>query len=157
MTYKIDATWHKPMYLKDGQKENLIYACSQIDSVPNVPGVYVFGRTYGKKITPFYIGRGLKLRNRLEQQLNSVELMMSIMNADKGKRFIIFCTVNLKRGQKPLPIIQTLEAALISHALAEGHELFNEQGTKFKQHTIQFTGSRMSEALAPRFMRIRIR
>lgn len=157
MPYKISADWHKPIYLSDGQKSNLIYTCASIEDVPDSPGVYVFGREYGKSICPLYIGRGLRLRKRLEQQLQSVKLMMGIKNAEKGKRFLLYCTVKLKRGQKPMPVLQTLESALISHALAEGHDLFNEQGTKFKQHTIEFTGNRVSEAVAPRLMLIRAR
>lgn len=156
MPYNISATWHKPIYLQDGRLNNLIYSCN-LDSVPKEPGVYVFGREYGNIVIPVYIGRALKLRVRLEQQLQFVKLMMGIQKAEKGRRFILFCTVNLKRNQKPMPILQTLEAALISHALAEGHELLNDKGTKFKQHTIKFTGNRKSEAIAPRFMRVRSR
>lgn len=157
MPYQITADWHKPIYLSDGHQENLIYSCNQLGMVPSEPGVYIFCREHGKSISPLYIGRGLKLRNRLEQQLQSVKLMMSIQKAEKGKRFILYCTIKLKRGQRSMPILQTLESALIAHALAEGHQLFNEQGTKFKQHTIQFTGNRISEALAPRLMLVRAR
>ena len=41
MTYKIRANWHKPMYLRDGYAENLIYMCEKLEDVPNSPGVSI--------------------------------------------------------------------------------------------------------------------
>jgi hypothetical protein len=33
MSYQIDATWHKPIYLKDGKAQALIYYSSEIDTI----------------------------------------------------------------------------------------------------------------------------
>jgi len=156
MSLNIDATWYKPLVLKDGNADNLIYSCPKFDSVPEAAGVYIFGREYGDAIFPLYIGRSTNLRLRLEQHLeHSVRLMNNIQKAPAGTRFFLFCTVSLKRGQKEESVLQTLESALISHALAEGHQLLNEQGTRRPNHTIRFKGNRTSEAIAPRFMRVR--
>jgi len=73
---KIDLKWERPFQLKDGSRLNLIYSCNALDRVVSKPGLYIFARRYGKTVAPLYIGQALKLRNRIEQQLNNVKPMM---------------------------------------------------------------------------------
>jgi len=87
---------------------------------------------------------------------NSVRLMKGILESQIGRRFLIYCVPQLKRGQRAVRVIGILEQALISHALSEDFELLQKQGTKTPNHTIRFLGNRTSEDLAPRRMRVAI-
>jgi hypothetical protein len=155
MPLNIDARWHSPVELTDGTADGLIYSCPSIDTIPKEPGVYVFGRFHGEKVTPFYVGRTKNLRTRIEQHLKAVPLMRRIETASTGQRFLLYCTISLKRGQKIKRVLEVLEGALIAYSLGRGFELFQKQGTRRPAHAIRFSGNRTSEALAPRSMRLR--
>jgi hypothetical protein len=154
MPLNIHAKWNQPVVLTLGGA-GAIYSCPDIGNVPDTAGVYVFYRQFGDNVIPLYIGMAANIRGRLEQYLNSVRLMVAIVNALAGGRYFMCCEVEFRRGQDRRKVLKTLESALIAHALAEGHELLNKQGIKRPNHTIQFTGNRASESLAPRFMRMR--
>jgi hypothetical protein len=161
MSLNIEAMWSRPIRLRL-VNSGAIYECPELESIPPEPGVYVFGREHGECAAPLYIGKALKLRRRIEQQLNSVRLMTGIRDAQTGGRFVIYCTPLLKRGQRAVRVISILEQALIAHALSEDFELLQKQGTKTPNHTIRFQGNRVSrfqgnrvsEDLAPRRMRV---
>jgi len=151
---KIEAHWHHPLALREDP--GAIYLCRGLKSVPETPGVYVFGRVHGDKAKPLYIGRTTNLQKRLSQHLeSSTRLMVKVRDAPKGVRFFMSCEIKPKRGHQLEKVLRTLEEALIAHALAEGHQLFNKQGVLRPNHTIEFTGNRTSESIAPRYMRVR--
>ena len=152
MTLHIEAKWSKPVSLTLSNEVREIYTCADFESVPTNPGVYIFARRHGRAVTPLYVGQSGNLRKRLCQHLKSVPLMKSIHAAPTGSRIFIFCEPILRNGQQLPRVLDTLEDALIDHALAEGYALFNVQGTKRPAHTIDFSGNRTSEALAPRTM-----
>lgn len=152
MTLHIDAQWAQPVSLVLSSAVGTIYSCPDIKSVSDEAGVYVFARTHGKTVTPLYIGQSGNLRKRLGQHLNSVALMDSMRAAPGSARVFLYCEPTIRKGQKIASVLDTLEDALIDHALAEGYALFNVQGTKRPTHTIKFSGNRTSEAIAPRTM-----
>lgn len=153
MPLNIDARWSQPIDLRLA-KAGAIYECEKLQEIPSEAGIYIFGRCHGESRTPLYIGKALNLRRRIEQQLNSVRLMTGIKEAQNGSRFLIYCVPQIKRGQRVAQVVKLLEDALIAHALAFDHELLQKQGTKRPNHTIKFSGNRVSEALAPRHMRV---
>jgi hypothetical protein len=150
----IDAAWSKPIKLSEA-RSGASYVCPNLAHLPEEPAVYIFGRQHGNSIAPLYIGKALNLRQRLEQQFDSVKLMSRLKSAGNGSRFLIYCEPTLKRGQKAAKVIKVMEDALIAHALAEGHELRQKQGTLRPNHTIKFAGNRTSEAIAGRLVRLR--
>jgi len=152
MTLHIEAQWSQPVALTLSNEVREIYTCNDIESVSTNAGVYIFARRHGNAVTPLYVGQSGNLRKRLCQHLNSVALMNSIRAAPTGSRIFIFCEPVLRKGQQLPRVLDTLENALIDHALAEGFALLNVQGTKRPAHTIEFSGNRTSEALAPRTM-----
>lgn len=152
MTLHIEARWAQPVALTLSSEVREIYSCADIEEVPTSAGVYIFARRHGQAVTPLYVGQSGNLRHRLYQHLDSVALMNSIRAAPIGARIFIFCTPILRKGQQLPRVLDTLEDALIDHALAEGHALLNIQGTRRPTHTIEFSGNRTSEALAPRTM-----
>ncbi len=154
MPLNIDATWGKPIELSESYS-GTAYICPELTLLPEEAGVYVFGRRFGNSVTPIYIGKALNIRQRIAQQFDSVRLMSSLKDAANGSRFLIYCVPQLKRGQKVRNVIKVMEDALIAHALAEGHELRQKQGTLRPNHTIGFSGNRTSEAIADRFIRLR--
>jgi hypothetical protein len=153
MSLNIEAVWSRPLELKL-VNSGAIYRCGEIESIPYEPGCYIFGRAYDDYAAPLYIGKALMLRRRIEQQLDSVRLMTGIREAQKGGRFVIYCTPLLKRGQRAVKVISILEQALIAHAMSEDFELLQKQGTKTPNHTISFQGNHTSLELAPKNMRV---
>jgi hypothetical protein len=150
----IEATWNQPIEIFEA-KSGAIYACPELSLIPEEPAVYVFGRQHGNNVEPLYIGKALNLRQRMKQQFDSVRLMSSLKEGGNGIRFLIYCIPALKRGQPARKVIKVLEDSLIAHALSEGHELLQKQGTLRPNHTIRFSGNRTSEAIAGRLIRLR--
>jgi hypothetical protein len=150
-----NAHWEKPVQLIDGAKYGLIYYADGVEKLPAGPGAYVFARVHGDYAYPLYIGETTNIRSRLKSHFKgSVKLMNSIKGASTGKRIFLYCTIKTGSEKKRDSMLTLLQRALIEHALSEGHELFNKQGTKIKAHTISFTGNRTSEQIAPRVMRV---
>jgi hypothetical protein len=146
---KIYLKWERPRRLKDGSRLNLIYSCTGLDRLASKPGVYVFARRFSKLVFPLYIGQATKLRSRIEQQLNNVQLMMGLKNARSGPRILLVARLSLRRGQQKKRVLDIIESALIKHALVQGHDLLNQQGTKTKVHTVKSKGNNSSRQVAP--------
>jgi hypothetical protein len=133
----------------EGRKElNQIYHCRGIEYFPSKPGVYVFARKFGKIISPLYIGQASKLRGRVEGQFNNLRLMMGIKNAQVGHRILLIARLYLKRGQRMSKVMDIVESALITNALAQGHDLLNQQGTKTTVYVIKSEGNSSSRQVA---------
>lgn len=131
----------------------LIYSPSVLENVDDVPGVYVFARKYGRRVAPLYVGKALKLKTRIKQQLNNLKLMRQIQDWEKnGARVLLLGYLKVHGSQDVGTALDVIERALIEHGLAEGHPLVNIQGTRTPFHTLSFTGNRMSEQVAPRQM-----
>lgn len=149
----IGAKWSKPIRLLDGSRDGLIYRVSDLDTIPDTPGAYVFARKHGRKVAPLYIGETMNLRSRLNQHLGmNLKLMKGIEAAAIGKRIFFYCAVRTKQKQNLKQVLKVLQSALIEYALSEGHKLLNKQGAKTPVHTINLTGNRYSKQLAPRQM-----
>ncbi len=146
---KIDLKWERPFRLKDGSRLNLIYSCTGLDRIRSKPGVYVFARRFSKSVFPLYIGQALRLRGRIEQQFNNVKLMMGLKKARSGHRILLVARLSLHPGQQKKKVLDIIESALIKHALAQGHDLLNQQGTKTKVHTLKSKGNSSSRYVAP--------
>jgi hypothetical protein len=151
----IEGVWGTPVQLRVAAS-GAIYECPDLDSIPASPGIYIFYRKHGERVSPLYIGRSRNIRNRIKQHLNSVKLMQAIYEAQSGSRFVIYCEPITKPGQDLDKVLRLLENALIDHAMSEGHDLRQKQGTKPAHHTISFRGNRTSEAIAGRLMRVRV-
>jgi hypothetical protein len=151
----IEAVWSKPIKLYEANS-GASYACPDLETIPEGPAVYIFGRKHGKSLMPLYIGKALNLRQRMGQQFDSIKLMLKLKEAANGGRFLIYCVPSLKRGQKASKVIKVMEDALIARALAKGCELRQKQGTLRPNHAINFSGNRTSEAVAGRFIRLRV-
>jgi len=149
---KIDLKWERPLRLKDGSRFNLIYRCGSLNRVASKPGLYVFARSYGKSIVPLYIGQALKLRSRIEQQFNNAKLMMTLKSAPSGHRILLVGRLRFHPGQQKKKVLDIVESALIKHALAQGHDLINQHGTKTKVHAIRSKGNSSSKQVVPRTM-----
>lgn len=150
------ASWHKPVELIDGTELNLVYTVKSFDELSDEPGAYVFGRIFGKKIVPLYVGETLSIRTRIRQHLEkNVRLVNGIKKSGKGKKVVVFCTVKTKSVKRRDAMLNVLQKGLIEHALSEGYELLNVQLTKLSVHSVQFTGNRWSEQLAPRKIFVR--
>jgi excinuclease UvrABC nuclease subunit len=126
------------------------------DEIEAGSGVYVFARVFNGIATPIYIGEATNIRSRIHQHTErNVRLMNGIKTSGKGKKVDLYCTVRTNSTQRRDAMLAILQRGLIEHALSAGHDLLNVQLTKLSAHTVQFTGNRLSEQLAPRKMFIR--
>jgi hypothetical protein len=146
---RITLKWDTPLRLRDGARLNQIYYCRECGHLSRKPGVYIFARKFGKTVVPLYIGQASKLRGRVEGQFNNVRLMMGIKQAPAGRRILLVARLYLKRGQQMSKVLDIVESALIKNALAQGHDLLNQQGTKTKVHVIRSKGNSSSRQVAP--------
>jgi hypothetical protein len=139
----INVLWHKPIDLLDGSEQNLIYTVKEddISRFEGLPGVYMFCRIYSDVLSPLYIGKALDLGSRIRQQFNTTKLMKAVENSPKGTKVLVVGEFKCKSGQNNDVCIKLVEKILIEHALAEGNDLVNLQGTKVPYHEIAFTGN----------------
>lgn len=138
---ELSIKWYRPISLVDGDKQNLIYVADGLESWQGVPGVYMFARVFNEEVIPLYIGKAESIGKRAWQHFKSnTTLMTSIKKAANGTRVFIPAKFTPKPGQSTKKCIGIIERALIDHALAEGYELLNVQGTKTKTHSIHVSG-----------------
>ena len=113
-----------------------------LDRIPEEPGIYVFGRQFGKRIEPIYVGKGLNLRSRINQQFNNHKLLMAINKSKTGPRVLLVAKVKTKRGQRLAKVIRIAERAHIDAAQTAGHPIVNVHGTRPKAHSILIDGKK---------------
>jgi hypothetical protein len=137
---RLQIDWYKPMVLKDASRENLIYK-TDLDKIPAVPGIYVFGRKWGREqFEALYVGKANRLRNRVKGHFNNLRLMQHLRNAKNGKRIVLFGRVVTKPGQQLDKCLRMIERGFIRYFLSEGHDLVNKQGTRLRRHEIASSG-----------------
>jgi hypothetical protein len=132
---KLALKWHKPLALKADKDGNGIYTIP-LDDIPTKPGIYIFLRNHCSVFKALYIGKADNLRSRIKQQLNNLRLMRGIETSATGKRLLAFGEFIPKQGQQQTKALQRMEKAYIRHYLADGHQLFNKQGTKIARDSI---------------------
>jgi hypothetical protein len=132
--------WSRPLQLRDGSRENLIYTAT-LDKIPEVAGIYIFGRRYAKNFEALYIGQATNIRGRVKGQFNNLKLMQHLKNARNGKRIVLAGHFKAKPGQKLKKCLDLAELAVIRHFLSEGHDLVNKQGVRLRGHEVESTGN----------------
>lgn len=136
---ELEVRWFAPHSMRDASREGLIYTTA-LSQLPSAPGVYVFGRKWGRGVEVLYVGRANDIRTRVHQHLNSnVRLMQHLKQARTGGRVVIAGEFLPKRGQRLQTCLPLIERALIRHFLSEGHDLVNNHGTRRRQHEITST------------------
>jgi hypothetical protein len=136
---KLQLEWTRPISLKDGSRQNLIYSVDK-SKLPKIAGIYVFGRRYGSNFEALYVGKGGDIRGRIGQQLERVPLMKHLQKAKSGKRIVLSGRFNSRSGQQEAKYLKLIERALIRYFLSEGHDLVNKQGTRLRRHEITSKG-----------------
>ena len=136
---ELSIEWSRPIRLKDASRDNLIYSVD-LEKLPTSPGLYIFGRKYGRQFEALYVGKATRLRGRVKGQLNNLRLMKHLKSAKAGQRFVVYCGLNTKSGQQMNKCLLLMERALIRHFMSEAHDLVNKQGTRLLRHEILSTG-----------------
>jgi hypothetical protein len=147
---KLNLEWGRPIQLRDGSRQNLIYTVDQ-SKLPKAAGVYVFGRRYGRNFEALYVGKANKLHGRIKGQLKNLPLMLHLKNATSGKRVVCSGRFVAKPGQQPAKCLSLIERSLIRYFLSEGHDLVNKQGTRLRRHEIISRGNQPKRFI-PRLM-----
>ena len=145
---KLRLEWGRQITLSDASRQNLIYSFDH-SSLPEVAGVYVFGRRYGRNFEALYVGKAGVLRWRVRGQLKNLPLMLHLKNAKNGKRVLLIGRFIPKPGQKEEKCLVLLERVLIRYFLSEGHDLVNKQGARLRRHEVASIGSKRT---VPRLM-----
>lgn len=137
---KLQLEWKRPVPLIDGSDQNLIYVVDP-ERLPNVPGVYVFGRRRRNGgFEALYVGKAKNLRARIWGHRKNLPLMMHLKNARQGKLVVRAGVFKARPGQSAEICIEIIERALIRHFLSEGHDLVNKAGTRLRRHEISSAG-----------------
>jgi hypothetical protein len=69
---KLQLEWARPIPLRDaGREENLLYTFDY-SKLPEVTGVYVLGRRFGRTFEALYVGKAGALRGRVRGQLKNL-------------------------------------------------------------------------------------
>ena len=58
---KLHIDWNRPVKLRDGTKQNLIYVLD-LPKLVKVPGIYIFGRRWGSGFEALYVGKANNTR-----------------------------------------------------------------------------------------------
>jgi hypothetical protein len=138
---KLFIEWGSPIPLRDGTKQNLIYTLD-LKKLPQVPGLYILGRRWGKEFEALYVGKAVGIRGRVKNQLNNLRLMQHLRNARGGSRVVIPGKILTKPGQQLEKTLVTTERALIRHFLSTGDDLVNKQGTRLRHQEVHSSGKR---------------
>jgi len=110
-----------------------------LEKVPDTPGVYVFGRRWGKSFEALYVGKAMNIQSRTKGQLNNLRLMSHLREAKDGSRILMAGSIVTRRGQKIEKCLTLVERSLIRYFLSEGDDLVNIQGTLLRRHEIAST------------------
>jgi len=136
----LHVSWGRPIPLKDGRKDNLIYTVD-LSKVPDRGGVYIFGRRFGNTFEALYVVKATRIRGRIRGHFNNLRLMQHLRNAKIGKRILLAGALQGKPGQKLPKSLTLAERALIRYFLSEGHDLVNKLGTRIRRHELVSDGA----------------
>ena len=107
---KLHLEWTRPISLRDGSRQNLIYSVDP-SKLPKVAGIYVFGRRYGSNFEALYVGMAGDIRGRIGQQLERVPLMKHLQKAKNGKRIVLAGRFVPLPGQQEAKCLKLIERA----------------------------------------------
>lgn len=136
---KLELEWMRPLRIRRKRQRILEYEVD-LHKLPKEPGIYVFGRRYGKTFEALYVGKADKIYWRVRGQLNNLKLMRHVQEAKAGKRLLLIGRFISKPGQKVEKCLPIAERSLIRHFLSEGHDLVNKQGTRLRRHELMSIG-----------------
>lgn len=122
--------WRKPIELPSTKSD------SAIKLIPTSPGVYVFFREHGESVQIFYVGKAMKLRDRIKGQLNNHGLMTAIARAKRGKRKLVWAELKNKPGQTVEGALKAAERLMIRHFVEEGQPVHNILGKRIPTQTL---------------------
>jgi len=129
----LQVEWDPPSAMR--RLRSLTYKLD-LERIPDVPGVYVFGRRWGDSFEALYVGKAKNVQARVKGQLNNLRLMTHIRDAKAGNRVVMAGSIITRPGQQIDKCLTLVERSLIRYFLSEGHDLVNIQGTQLRRHEI---------------------
>ena len=119
---KLQVEWTSPIQMTSHAPP--VYSVD-LERVPTVAGVSVFGRAWGKDFEALYVGKAANVHRRLKGQLNNLRLTHHLHTAKTGSRVVLVGEFVAGRGQRVERCLPIIERALIRYFLSEGHDLVN--------------------------------
>jgi len=130
----IKVKWKKPILLEKHPTKHIPFWIQDWNRIPAAPGIYIFSKRFGDKITPVYIGKAKNLRNRIKQQLKSnVPLVTAMQKSGLGSKFVMIAEHIGRPGLPSMKAITIVEKAFIYEAINHGFELANIQMKEIKE------------------------
>ncbi len=134
----LNLEWMEPVILEPGVDANVSYRVPNIDIIPQMRrGVYIFARRDADDFEALYVGRGMLLRRRINQQFNNHNLMAHLQAARDGDRVLHVGLFRPRRAQQFRLCLPIIERALIRHYLGLGHNLLNVHHAQLYAHCIK--------------------
>ena len=122
----------------------------ELTEIPSTgTGVYLFCRRHGRSLSPQYVGRSRRLRQRIREHLERVSLVKALAAGENGRRVVLVAIVEPRRGQSADRVAQEVENLLIRRFRAASFDLLNEKGNCRPQRTVRWHGSRAYRGLIP--------
>jgi hypothetical protein len=129
----LQVEWNPPLAMR--RVRSLTYKLD-LEKIPDVAGVYVFGRRWGNSFEALYVGKARNVHARVKGQLNNLRLMSHIRDAKAGNRIVMVGSIITRPGQQIDKCLTLVEHSLIRNFLSEGDDLVNVQGTQLRRHEI---------------------
>jgi hypothetical protein len=134
----IELNWQRELPLKRNPSGSYDV---ELDSISESPGIYLFGRRFGRSLGVLYVGKATNsLRSRIKQQLNNNKLLNHVWEAKNGRRIVLLGEFKAKPRQTALVCLPIAEKALIRYFVSKEHDLVNVQGVKLRHHQVLSTG-----------------
>jgi hypothetical protein len=115
-------------------------------------GVYLFCRRHGGALSPQYVGRSKRVRQRIREHLERVTMMRALANGEGGRRIVLVAMVQPRRGQCVDRVAQEVERMLLRHFRDARYDLVNERGTRRPLRTVRWLGTTAYRKLIPAAM-----
>ena len=116
--------WHPPIALRIARDGSIVPA-APIESIPPVPGMYLFARNRNSRLEPLYVGLASRsLRQRFVQHLRSPRMYEGLRAARGGKRFFGYAELTGVVGDYR-QVLGSAEHELIRLAAAAGFATLN--------------------------------
>src|SRR5271163_34721 len=113
----IAISWDSPLPLMHHSKGSALYSV-EWERIPEAyPGIYLFIRVWGENHNVLYVGKATKLRTRVAQQFNNLNLMRGIESASTGARWLVVGTYWPNKGAQLKIMLPMIERTIIRHFL----------------------------------------
>jgi len=129
--------WESPIELRLAPRQRR-YTWDR-SNILMIPGVYIFGWMDGEKFKAIYVGKTIKMKQRINTHHEGDALMDRLIVMPNEPRVLFIGYVFPDGGTDKVrrKVLSIIEKALVRYYVAEGHDLHNSYGECIKKHTVK--------------------